>query len=92
MLVLDLKLNPIGELRKITSSIWFRYARLVELTEPAVLVITPQALVGPAAYRIYLNSELGLDALCESRAKILSALRFRLLRSGAQTEQLKKAG
>ena len=48
ILVLDLRLNPARELRKITASVWFRYARLLEQNQATVLVVTPQPLVGAA--------------------------------------------
>jgi hypothetical protein len=80
-LALDLKLNPVRELRKITASIWFRYARLLEQNQTTVLVVTPQALVSVAAYRLSIESRLGMEALWQSRAELLSGLRFTLLRA-----------
>ena len=84
VLVLDLKLNPMGELRKITASIWFRYARLLEHNKSVVLVVTPHALVSAAGCRIYLDSALGIEVLSQSRAELLSGLRFTLLRSAGE--------
>ena len=94
ILVLDLKLNPARELRKIPASTWFRYARLLEHNQTTVLVITPLQLVSGAACRVSLESGLGLNALEQTRAELLSSLRFTLLRSMAERngEPLAQAG
>jgi RecA/RadA recombinase len=86
-LVLDLKLNTARELGKISSSTWFRYARLVEQNQTTVLVITPQALVGIAVCRVAVESALGVDVLNQTRAEVLSCLRFRILRSLRESER-----
>lgn len=87
LVVLDLKLNSPRELRKITSSIWFRYARLLEQNPCAVLVVTPLPLVSVAAFRLELVSHLGLETLGQSRSSRLSKLRFTLLRSLVEAEE-----
>ena len=81
---LDLKLNPVGELRKITASIWFRYARLLEQNQTTVLVITPLALVSVAEYRLCVASGFGANVFSQSRADLLSRLRFTLLRAAVE--------
>jgi len=78
VVVLDLKLNPVRDLRKIISSTWHRYVRLLEQNQATVLVITPLAFVTVAAVRIVVDSELDIDALNQSRSEILSRLRFKL--------------
>jgi hypothetical protein len=92
ILVLDLRLNPARELRKITASVWFRYARLLEQNQATVLVVTPQPLVGAANYRVAVESALGIDALVQSRAALLSCLRFQLLKSTAEPNREAMAG
>lgn len=83
VVVLDLKLNPLRELRKVQASTWYRYARLLEHNQTTVLVITPQQLVSGASYRVSVESALGIDALSQSRPELLSCLRFKLLRATA---------
>ena len=88
LVVIDLKLNPPGQLRKINSSIWHRFGRLLEQNETTVLVITPTPLIGGVNCRVQCENRLGMDALM--RAPVLPALQFSLLRSlaaeaGAQT-------
>lgn len=85
VLVLDLKLNPLRELRKINGSAWHRYGRLLEQNQAAVLVVTPQKLVSVAAYRVASESVLDIGALKRPRTKLLSSLRFELLKSPSQS-------
>jgi len=83
VIVLDLKLNPAAQLRKIPATTWYRFARLLEQTRATVLVVTPFSLVGGAACRARIESELGPDALDQSPTGLLSRLRFTLSRSTA---------
>lgn len=86
-LVLDLKLNPISELRKISSSVWFRFDRLVEQNQTTLLVVTPSPIVGCASCRVGVESHLGIDALTQPPSAILPQLRFTLLRSAYATAE-----
>lgn len=78
LVALDLKLNSAAQLRKIPSTVWHRFKRLLEQTEAAVLVIAPTPLVSGAACRVRLESSLGIEALREPPAP--ARLRFTLLR------------
>jgi hypothetical protein len=76
LIVLDLKLNPLSQLRKISSSVWHRFRRLQEQNGITVLVITPTQLVGNAACRVRVESRLGIGALTRPPSEILAQLRF----------------
>jgi len=78
LVALDLKLNPAAQLRKIPSSVWHRFKRLLEQTDAAVLVIAPTPLVSGAACRVRLEGMLGVEAL--RRPSAPERLRFTLLR------------
>lgn len=58
LVVLDLKLNPAHELRRIQSTLWYRLGRLMEQQGGTVLVVTPQPLVSGAAARIVSHTRL----------------------------------
>jgi len=58
LVVLDLKLNPAHELRRIPGTLWYRLSRLMEQHGGTVLVITPQPLVAGAAARIVSRTQL----------------------------------
>jgi hypothetical protein len=85
-IVVDLKLNPLVQLRKISSSVWHRFRRLVEQNGGTALVVTPTQLVGGAACRVRVESKLGLEALTQPPAEVLSQLRFELLRTTEEEE------
>jgi hypothetical protein len=87
MVVLDLKLNSAKELRGISASVWYRYARLLEQNQATVLVITPRQLVSGAACRAAVHSALGIEALTRSRAELVACLRFTLLRAAAEASE-----
>jgi hypothetical protein len=80
LVVLDLKLNPLNQLRKIPASTWHRYGRLLEQSHATVLVIAPIELVTRAACRVRLHGGLGLEALSQSPTELLLQLRFTMLR------------
>ncbi|MEY4692301.1 MAG: hypothetical protein RIT19_2626 [Verrucomicrobiota bacterium] len=58
LVVLDLKLNPAHELRRIQGTLWYRFGRLMEQQGGTVLVVTPQPLVSGAAARIVSRTRL----------------------------------
>jgi|KBSSwiStaDraftv2_1062776.scaffolds.fasta_scaffold244688_2 hypothetical protein len=89
LVVLDLKLNTARELRKLSSSVWHRFVRLLEQSETAVLVVTPEPLVGGVSWRVECENALKLEALAGSPANSLSSLRFNLLRSPAAGTEAK---
>jgi hypothetical protein len=84
--VLDLKLNPATQLRKISTSVWHRFRRLQEQNGTTLLVVTPTQLVGGAHCRVRAENKLGLSSLAHSPAVHRSALRFELLRAADEEE------
>ena len=58
LVILDLKLNPAHELRRIPGTLWYRFSRLMEQQGATVLVVTPQPLVAGAAARIVSRTRL----------------------------------
>ncbi len=66
--LLDLKLNPAAQLRKIPASVWHRFRRLQEQNGTTLVVVTPTQLVGGAHCRVRTNAQLSLDALARPPA------------------------
>lgn len=87
MVVLDLKLNAAPELRRIPSSTWFRFSRLVEHHGTTLLVITPQSLVGAADLRVGMECRLDLEALAAGPASVIHRLEFQSLRATRRGSQ-----
>lgn len=81
LVVVDLKLNPPAQLRKISASVWHRFRRLLEHNGTTALIITPTPFVGGVAARVRVESQLTTSALAEAPVDVLASLRFELLRA-----------
>jgi len=79
LVIVDLVLNAIEELRKIPKTSWYRLQRLVEAAPTACLIINPQSLVSSAQLKIVLENSWTLETLEKENA--ISYLRFRIQRS-----------
>jgi len=55
LLLLDLVGNPATSLRRIPTTAWFRFQRILEPTSTVCAVLTPQTMVSPAQVRITLQ-------------------------------------
>lgn len=80
LVVLDLKLNPVAQLRRIPGTVWHRFGRLLESQRASLLVVTPTALVSGAAVRVRSSWRAGVAALSTSPVEVLGSLRFDVLR------------
>jgi hypothetical protein len=76
IVLLDLKSNPESQLRKIPSTSWYRFQRLVEETATVCLIFTPHMMVSPAQVRITCHSRFSLNLLENSPAEILSQFKL----------------
>lgn len=63
LVILDLRLNPATDLRRIAGTAWYRFSRLVEGNQTALLVVSPLPMVSSACARLVLESRLTLAAL-----------------------------
>src|SRR2546423_1202272 len=84
LVVVDLVLNTIEELRKIPQTSWYRLQRLVEAAPTACLIINRQSLVSSAQLKIVLENSWTLEALEKENA--ISNLRFRIQRSHLKSD------
>ena len=79
LVIVDLVLNEVAELRKIPQTSWYRLQRLAESVPTACLIINRQTLVSSAQLKIVLENSWSLADLEKQNA--LSLLRFRVQRS-----------
>lgn len=79
LVIVDLVLNTIEELRKIPQTSWYRLQRLVEAAPTACLIINRQSMVSSAQLKIVLDNLWTLEALEKENA--ISSLRFQVQRS-----------
>jgi hypothetical protein len=75
-ILLDLKLNPEDQLRKIPAIIWYRLQRLMETTTTVCVAVTPRSLIAPAQLRLTLTSDFSLPDLERDSAELLRKLKW----------------
>jgi hypothetical protein len=79
LVIVDLVLNPLEELRKIPQTSWYRLQRLVESAPTACLVMTRQGTVSSAQLKIVLENSWTLETFEDESA--ISRLQIRVQRS-----------
>lgn len=84
LVIIDLVLNPIEELRKIPQSNWYRLQLLVESISTACLVLSRQSMVSSAQLKIVLENCWTLESLESEDA--ISHVRCRVHRSHLKSE------
>jgi len=63
LVILDLVLNPVQELRQIPQNNWYRLQRLVEAAPTAFLVLTRQSIISSAQLKLSLENRWRLSDL-----------------------------
>lgn len=81
LVVVDLKLNPLVQLRRLSGSVWHRFNRLREQHRTTLLVVTSRPLVGGASRRVQTAARLGVAQTGRNPSELLNALDFTLLRA-----------
>lgn len=76
LVLLDLAFNPLPQLRKTPSTVWYRLQRLIEHKSTALLVITPRPTVSSAKVRLHLAGNFDLAALDQPQEQLLRQLKF----------------
>jgi hypothetical protein len=96
LVLLDLAMSSAVECRKISSTSWHRFQRLVKPASTALFVVTPHALVSGPHIRLRLEAWFDLDALDQPDSELLNRLQLRVAQqeTGApeQDERLTAAG
>lgn len=87
LLILDLKLNPAAEWRRVSGGVWSRFDRLREQHRTTLLVVTARPTVSGAARRVQVKPErsgrpgsLGAGHTEQAPREVLEQLEFTLLR------------
>ena len=84
LVIVDLVLNSVDELRKIPQTSWYRLQRLVESVPTACLILSRRSMVNSAQLKIVLENVWTLQNLDEEAA--ISQLPIRVQRSHLQPE------
>jgi hypothetical protein len=85
LLILDLVLNPVAELRKIPSSYWYRLQRLVEPASTALLAFTPRSMIASAQCKLRLENRWTLAELNAPATELQAGMK-----AGVEKIQLNK--
>lgn len=92
VVLLDLALNPLSELRKIPTPMWYRFQRIVEQSTATFIVFTPRAMISPAEVRVTLQARFGLNAIEADQVKLTMELDFEVAEAAnVATEERKTA-
>jgi hypothetical protein len=90
LVILDLVLNPVQEMRKIPPANWYRLQRLVEPASTAFLVLTRQSMISSAQWKLSLENRWTLAQLDWAGTDLQAQLKFRVER--AQPNKLREVG
>ncbi len=90
LVLLDLVLNPMEELRKIPSASWYRLQRLVESAPTAFLVLTRRSMISSAHWKLALENSWQLADL--EREKNGARLKFEVQRGHGARHELAETG
>jgi len=80
LVILDLVLNPAGELRKIPQTNWYRLQRLVEFAPTAFLVLTRESIISSAQWKLVLENRWTLPQLDWEAAELQARWKLRVQR------------
>jgi hypothetical protein len=76
LVLIDLKLVPEKQLRKIPATVWYRFQRLVEETSAVCMIFTPWPMVSPAQTRVAFHSTFSLETLEKNTDEFLDELKL----------------
>ncbi|MDB6058331.1 MAG: hypothetical protein JWO95_2175 [Verrucomicrobiales bacterium] len=88
LVLLDLKMNPAAQLRKISGTIWYRLQRIVQQNGTSFVVFTPNAMVSSTEVRLTLNSHFDITALSQTPEELVPELHFNLDRENLRAVEV----
>ena len=81
LVILDLVLNPMEELRKIPQTNWYRLQRLVEPAPTAFLVLTRRSMISSAQWKLVLENRWTLTQLDWAAEELQAQWKIRVQRA-----------
>ena len=91
VVLLDLALNPVAELRRIPAPAWYRLQRIVEQGAATFIVLTPHALISPAEVRVTLRSRFQLGAVEADQLQLALGMDFEVGETRGGEELLRRS-
>ena len=80
LVILDLGITPLAELRRISSSVWHRFQRILEGGSATLVAVTPVSIVSRAQVRFSLEQRFASDALSQARGALSARLQVEVRR------------
>jgi hypothetical protein len=87
VVLLDLVLNPVAELRKIPAPTWYRFQRIVEESTAMLVAFTPAPMISPAEVRVTLRSRFNLNTIESDQVKLTMEMDFEVVEAGSATQE-----
>ncbi len=91
VVLVDLALNPDGQLRKIPAPTWYRFQRIVEESAATCIILTPRPMISPAQVRVTLRSRFALEHVEADQMKLTLALDFDVSEGRTSEELLRRS-
>ena len=91
LVVVDLSFNHSIQLRKIPSSTWHRFRRLIEEHFTTLLVVTPSPTASNVDARLFLEARFDLNAIEKPRVDLLPQLSAIAVETAAEADLRKTA-
>jgi hypothetical protein len=82
VVILDLEMLPMSQLRRIPASTWHRFQRILEPTATVLMVLTPQPVTEGAASRMAIHTRFSLDAMHLPRPALWEHLDVQIFERG----------
>ena len=82
VVILDLQMLPMSQLRRIPASTWHRFQRVIEPTATVLTVLTPQPVVEGASARMAIHTDLTLAAMHLPRPALWEHLDVQIFERG----------
>lgn len=89
IVVLDLQIVPLRQLRRIPASTWHRFQRVIAESPTVLTILTPGPMVEGAPCRIAVRLSPPLRALNELRTSLLAQLNVQIFERGRQDFSLR---
>ncbi|MGZ4963128.1 MAG: hypothetical protein ACXWDN_10855 [Limisphaerales bacterium] len=88
LVLLDLKMNPAAQLRKISGTTWYRLQRIIQQNGTSFVVFTPTAMVSSTEVRVSLETQFDIDALSQTPEELVPRLHFHVERENLRAVEV----
>ena len=88
LVLLDLKMNPAAQLRKISGTTWYRLQRIVQQNGTAFVIFSPSAIISSAEVRVSLDTQFNMAALSHTQEELIPELQFNLDRENLRAVEV----